>query len=177
MNISNLCGSACHECHECQVSFLIFEMGEKSSRIYIIKILFLLYIYVSSKKGELKIEFDTHDTRDTHDTLWVLSLKKLNLLTYLIPKNADFLGAFAWWHFSKIKFFDIKTAICDSKRTRNGQEKFLRREKFCSSADEQDFARGVPRKAPEKPPAAVTWKSRGQGRNESDKPTEGDVKN
>ena len=45
-----------------------FEMGEKSSRIYIIKIkLFLLYIYVSSKKGELKIEFDTHDTRDTHD--------------------------------------------------------------------------------------------------------------
>jgi len=41
-----------------------------------------------------------------------LSLKKLNLLTYLIPKNADFLGAFAWWHFSKIKFFDIKTAIC-----------------------------------------------------------------
>ena len=46
-----------------------FEMGEKSSRIYIIKIiLFLLYIYVSSKKGELKIEFDTHDTRDTHDT-------------------------------------------------------------------------------------------------------------
>ena len=112
MNISNLCGSACHECHECQVSFLIFEMGEKSSRIYIIKILFLLYIYVSSKKGELKIEFDTHDTRDTHDTLWVLSLKKLNLLTYLIPKNADFLGAFAWWHFSKIKFFDIKTAIC-----------------------------------------------------------------
>ena len=47
-----------------------FELGEKSSHIYIIKIiLFLLYIYVSSKKGELKIEFDTHDTRDTHDTL------------------------------------------------------------------------------------------------------------
>ena len=48
-----------------------FEMGENSSRIYIIKIIFLLYIYVSSKKGELKIEFDTHDThdiRDTHDT-------------------------------------------------------------------------------------------------------------
>ena len=34
----------------------------------------------------------------------------------------------------------------DSKRTRNGQEKFLRREKFCSFADEQDFARGVPQK-------------------------------
>ena len=57
-----------------------FEMGEKSSRIYIIKIiLFLLYIYVSSKKGELKIEFDTHDThdtRDTRDTLW--RMKKVN---------------------------------------------------------------------------------------------------
>ena len=46
-----------------------FELGEKSSRIYIIKIiLFLLYIYVSSKKSELKIEFDTHDTHDTRDT-------------------------------------------------------------------------------------------------------------
>ncbi len=54
-----------------------FEMGEKSSRIYIIKIkLFLLYIYVSSKKGELKIEFDTHDTHDTRDTLW--RMKKVN---------------------------------------------------------------------------------------------------
>ena len=59
----------------------------------------------------------------------------------------------------------------DSKRTRNGQEKFLLREKFCSSADEQDFVRGVPRKAPERPPAAVTWASRRQGHDESDKPT------
>ena len=59
----------------------------------------------------------------------------------------------------------------DSKRTRNGQEKFLRREKFCSSADEQDFVRGVPRKAPERPPAAVTWANRRQGHDENDKPT------
>ena len=59
----------------------------------------------------------------------------------------------------------------DSKRTRNGQEKFLRREKFCSSADEQDFVRGVPREAPERPPAAVTWASRRQGHDENDKPT------
>ena len=94
-------------------------------------ILFVDYIYVSLKKGELKIEFDTHD-----------NLTLMTLFGY-------------------------------TKRTK----KFLRREKFCSSADEQDFARGVPRKAPEKPPAAVTWESRGQGRNESDKPTEGDVKN
>jgi hypothetical protein len=87
-----------------------FEMGEKSSRIYIIKIiLFLLYIYVSSKKGELKIEFDTHDTRDTHDTppekvecFFIFffrhvkrkkHLRELNLLTYLTPKNADFGGS------------------------------------------------------------------------------------
>ena len=90
-----------------------FEMGEKSSRIYIIKIiLFLLYIYVSSKKGELKIEFDTHDThdtRDTHDTspekvecFFIFffrhvkrkkHLSELNLLIYLTPKNAGFWGS------------------------------------------------------------------------------------
>ena len=59
---------------------------------------------MSSKKGELKIEFDTHDTRDTHDTLWVLSLKKLNLLTYLIPKNAGFLGPSLGGIFQKSSF-------------------------------------------------------------------------
>ena len=41
---------------------------KKFTYIYNKNYLFLLYIYVSSKKGELKIEFDTHDTRDTHDT-------------------------------------------------------------------------------------------------------------
>ena len=47
-----------------------FELGEKSSRIYIIKIIIIFIIYIRElKKGELKIEFDTHDTRDTHDTL------------------------------------------------------------------------------------------------------------
>ena len=54
-----------------------FEMGEKSSRIYIIKIIIIFIIYIRElKKGELKIEFDTHDTRDTHDTLW--RMKKVN---------------------------------------------------------------------------------------------------
>ena len=45
-----------------------FELGEKSSRIYNKNYNYFYYIYVSSKKGELKIEFDTHDTHDTHDT-------------------------------------------------------------------------------------------------------------
>ena len=39
-------------------------------------------------------------------------LRKLNLLTYLTPKNADFFGGFVQGHLSKIKFFDIKMAIC-----------------------------------------------------------------
>ena len=47
-----------------------FELDEKSSRIYIIKIIIIFIIYIrGSKIGELKIEFDTHDTHDTHDTL------------------------------------------------------------------------------------------------------------
>ena len=72
-------------------------------------ILFVDYIYVSLKKGELKIEFDTHD-----------NLTLMTLFGY-------------------------------TKRTK----KFLRREKFCSSADEQDFARGMPQKAPERPPLVL----------------------
>ena len=86
---------------------------------------------MSSKKGELKIEFDTHDTRDTRDThdtppekvecFFIFffrhvkrkkHLRELNLLTYLTPKNAGFWRVFVQGHLSKIKFFDIKMAIC-----------------------------------------------------------------
>ena len=39
-------------------------------------------------------------------------LSELNLLIYLTPKNAGFWRVFVQDHLSKIKFFDIKMAIC-----------------------------------------------------------------
>ena len=113
--ISRLRNTECHKCHECHECQSQFRNGRKSSRIYNKNYNYFYYIYVSSKKGELKIEFDTHDTRDTHDThdtrdtspekvecFFIFffrhvkrkkHLRELNLLTYLTPKNAAFGGS------------------------------------------------------------------------------------
>ena len=75
------------------------------------------------------------------------------------------------WQGACTRKWNAVTLHRDSKGTRNGQEKFLRREKFCSSADEQDFVHGGVLKGHQNNHHLQHVGGRAQGHNESDKPT------
>ena len=112
--ISRLHNTECHECHECHECQSKFRNGQKKfTYIYNKNDNYFYYIYTwAQKKANGKssltlmtlmtlmtlvtlpqkklsyffIFFFRHVKRKTH-------LRELNLLTYLTPKNADFLGS------------------------------------------------------------------------------------
>jgi len=154
---------------------------------------------VSSKKGELKIEFDTRDTRDTHDTSpekveWFLYF---SFVTWNVKSTWGSWIYLLIWHLKMLDFGGLRSGPSFKNQvfwhknghllaTENGMSYLCTVIRKGHETDKKNFfgGRNFVRpptnrilsveclgKHPERPPAAVTWANRRPGHDESDKPT------